>query len=245
MRRITGAVTFFGALMMFTVGTVLGADGEMSEERNARLCFDETVKVATGADPGSLSTFRCIKALRVDMLSRENRSAILHNLGIIQKAQGDLVAARTSFASAVRLSKTVDRRNLALAEVARELGDHRVAMEQYDLLTESDLVATSEDLYAAIFARRSDSDAAYFASIEESLACGACHGTNFISDDAEVPTLAGRREEYLEHALQQYTNGNGQNALMASQATLIADDDVAVLARYIASLDGPRTGSID
>ncbi len=245
MSKVDGVVTFFGALMILIVGIAFGAHEEFYEERNANLCFDETVKVATGADPKSLRTFRCTQALRVKLLGRENKSAILFNRGIIQRAKGDLVGAQASFEKAVRLSRTVDRRNLALAEVARELGDYGVAVQQYDLVTRSALVAASENLRAAVFARLEDVDTAYFASIDETRACVACHGANGISTNPEIPTLAGRLEDRLEHALYQFMNGKRHNALMTPQAQLISDEEVAVFARYFARLDGPGSTRVD
>ena len=238
MSRVSSAIIFFGALMMIIIGTVFGAQEEYYQERNANLCFEETVKIADGANPASLSTFRCNRALRVKLLGRENQSAILYNRGIIQKAQGDLVAAQASFKKAVRLSRTVDKRNLALAEVARELGDYRVAVEQYDLLTDSDFAADSSKLRAAVLARREGAHAVYFASVEKAQECGACHGADGISTSPEIPTLAGRHEDDLEYALHQFKNGQRQNALMTPQATLIADEDIAVLAHHFANLDG-------
>ena len=156
MSGVCKAIAFFGALMVINVGTAFGADWEVFQDQNANLCFEETVNVAKGADPGSLKTIYCTRALRVEPLSREDRSAILYNRGIIEKAKGDFIAARASFERAVRLSRTVDRRNLALAEIAREFGDYRVAMEQYDLLLESEFAVDSEDLWLAMFARREE-----------------------------------------------------------------------------------------
>ena len=147
---------FFGAVMTFTVGIAAEPHWEAGRDHNAEYCFEETVKVANGADPETLSTIYCTRALRAEPLRPEDRSAILFNRGIIQKAQGDLVAAQASFARAVDLSRTVDRRNLALAEVARELGDYRVALDQYDLLARSPLAARHRDLRVAVLARQDE-----------------------------------------------------------------------------------------
>lgn len=98
--------------------------------------------------------------------------------------------------------------------------------------------------------------AAYFASVgndtvmaggtkdagfEKAQACGACHGANGISISPTWPTLAGQHEEYLEHSLNQYRDGTRVNAVMQAQAALIAEEDVAMLARYFASLEGLET----
>jgi cytochrome c553 len=79
------------------------------------------------------------------------------------------------------------------------------------------------------------------ASFEKAQACAACHGANGISANPLWPTLAGQHEDYLKHSLQQYRDGTRQNAIMAAQAMLLAEEDVAVLARYFASLDGLET----
>jgi cytochrome c553 len=55
------------------------------------------------------------------------------------------------------------------------------------------------------------------------------------------PTLAGQHQDYLEKSLYQYRDGSRSDAVMAAQAALIADEDVAVLARYFAGLAGLET----
>lgn len=101
-----------------------------------------------------------------------------------------------------------------------------------------------------------DDVAAYFASIggdtvaaggskDVSLAqaqtCTACHGSNGVSVNAVWPTLAGQHEDYLLWALSGYRDGSRGDPVMGAQAALIAEDDVAVLAKYFASLDGLET----
>ncbi len=72
-------------------------------------------------------------------------------------------------------------------------------------------------------------------------ACTACHGNNGVSVNAVWPTLAGQHEDYLKHALSSYRDGSRGDPVMGAQAALIADEDVAVLAKYFASLDGLET----
>ncbi|MBT8087535.1 MAG: cytochrome c [Gammaproteobacteria bacterium] len=79
------------------------------------------------------------------------------------------------------------------------------------------------------------------ASFAKAQTCAACHGANGISNNPAWPTLAGQHEDYLEHSLNQYRNGKRQNAVMSAQAMIIAEEDVALLARYFASLDGLET----
>jgi cytochrome c553 len=238
MRGLNKTILLAGTLMMINAGLAAGAGLGTGQSEVGNSCFKETVKVANGVDPDSLSTIHCSRALKAKLLSRENQSAMLFNRGIIQKAQGDLVAARTSFEKALRLSETVDKRNLALAEVARELGDHRVALEQYDLLAQASFGVDSDNVRTALLARRQMVDAAYFASMQNAQACEGCHGANGVSANPAYPTLAGRQGDYLEHALRQYKQGERHHAVMSAQATLIVDDDIPLLANYFASFDG-------
>lgn len=98
--------------------------------------------------------------------------------------------------------------------------------------------------------------AAYFASIggdtvaaggskdvsfDKAQACTACHGNNGISVNAMWPTLAGQHEDYLVRALTGYRNGTRSDPVMSIQAGLIAEQDVEVLAKYFASLEGLET----
>ncbi len=79
------------------------------------------------------------------------------------------------------------------------------------------------------------------AGFEKAQACVACHGANGISISPTWPTLAGQHEDYLEYALNQYRDGTRVDAVMQAQAALIAEEDVAVLARYFARLEGLET----
>lgn len=79
------------------------------------------------------------------------------------------------------------------------------------------------------------------ASFEKAAACAACHGANGISVAATWPTLAGQHEDYLEHSLNAYRNGQRKDPVMTAQAALITDQDVVLLARYFASLEGLET----
>ena len=79
------------------------------------------------------------------------------------------------------------------------------------------------------------------ASFDKAQACTACHGQNGISVNAMWPTLAGQHEDYLLHALNSYRDGSRADPVMSAQAALIAEEDVALLAKYFASLDGLET----
>ena len=78
-------------------------------------------------------------------------------------------------------------------------------------------------------------------SFDKAQACTACHGNNGISTNAMWPTLAGQHEDYLVRALIGYRDGTRSDPVMSVQAGLIAEDDVEVLAKYFASLEGLET----
>ena len=78
-------------------------------------------------------------------------------------------------------------------------------------------------------------------SFAKAQACTACHGNNGISVNAMWPTLAGQHEDYLVRALTSYRDGSRVDPVMGAQAALIAEEDVELLARYFASLDGLET----
>ncbi len=78
-------------------------------------------------------------------------------------------------------------------------------------------------------------------SYDKAALCTACHGANGISVNAAWPTLAGQHEDYLLHSLQQYRDGTRSDPVMTAQAQLIAEEDLAALARYYAQLEGLET----
>ena len=78
-------------------------------------------------------------------------------------------------------------------------------------------------------------------AFDKAAACAACHGPNGISVNAAWPTLAGQHEDYLEHSLRQYRDGTRTDPVMTAQAALVAEEDIALLAKYFASLEGLET----
>ncbi len=78
-------------------------------------------------------------------------------------------------------------------------------------------------------------------SFDKAAACTACHGQNGISVNAAWPTLAGQHEDYLFNALNQYRDGTRKDPVMSAQAALVAEEDVAKLARYFSRLEGLET----
>lgn len=66
--------------------------------------------------------------------------------------------------------------------------------------------------------------------------CIDCHGADGNAPiDASYPKLGGQYADYLAHSLQQYRSGDRAQALMASQARELTDQQIADLAAYFGS----------
>lgn len=68
-----------------------------------------------------------------------------------------------------------------------------------------------------------------------SASCTACHGADGNSAIPANPKLAGQYDSYIEFALKSYRDGTRQNAIMASFAANLSDQDIADLAAYFAA----------
>lgn len=68
-------------------------------------------------------------------------------------------------------------------------------------------------------------------------ACAGCHGANG-EGKAPNPALAGKAEDALVQALQEYKSGKRNNPVMKPFASNLSDQDIANLAAYYASLKG-------
>jgi cytochrome c553 len=69
---------------------------------------------------------------------------------------------------------------------------------------------------------------------EAAVVCEACHGKNGVGLVPQYPTLSGQHADYLEQALHDYRKGGRKNAIMATFAQQIKEEDIEVLARYYA-----------
>jgi cytochrome c553 len=122
--------------------------------------------------------------------------------------------------------------------------EHATMQAQASSMSDADM----QDL-AAYFSSIADETVAAggseAAGIEAASTCIACHGQNGISVSPNWPTLAGQYEDYLRHALNQYRDGTRKNAVMAQMAAPLTDEDVKVLARYYASLEGLETTVVE
>jgi cytochrome c553 len=85
-------------------------------------------------------------------------------------------------------------------------------------------------LFAAGPAPAATGDAA--AGAQKAAVCGACHGMNGNSVNPEWPNLAGQHESYIAAQLALFKQGVRNNVIMAPNAMLLGDQDMADLAAY-------------
>jgi cytochrome c553 len=66
-------------------------------------------------------------------------------------------------------------------------------------------------------------------------ACGACHGMDGNSTDAQYPKLAGQHEMYIAHQLHNFKSGSRQNPVMQGMAAPLSSQDMHDIGAYFAS----------
>jgi cytochrome c553 len=67
-------------------------------------------------------------------------------------------------------------------------------------------------------------------------ACVDCHGAAGNAPiDPTYPKLGGQYHDYIAHTLQMYRDGDRENALMASQAKGLTDQQISNLAAYFST----------
>lgn len=66
-------------------------------------------------------------------------------------------------------------------------------------------------------------------------ACGACHGMDGNSSDAQYPKLAGQSEAYIAQQLTNFKSGKRQNPIMLGMATPLSEQDMHDIGAYFAS----------
>lgn len=65
--------------------------------------------------------------------------------------------------------------------------------------------------------------------------CGACHGLDGNSSDAQYPKLAGQNEAYIARQLTDFKSGKRQNPIMLGMATPLSEQDMHDVGAYFAS----------
>jgi len=108
-------------------------------------------------------------------------------------------------------------------------------------LTDEDITAMAVH-YAALPLRKPSAErqAALFALGErksQEMRCGSCHLPSYVGRD-QIPRLAGQREDYLLHSMQQFKSNQavGRDTIMAASLYGVSDDDIKAMAHYLSRL---------
>lgn len=67
--------------------------------------------------------------------------------------------------------------------------------------------------------------------------CSVCHGKTGVSNDPEVPMLAGQHAFYIEKSLKDYQSGAREDRRMTLIAKPLSDTDIEDLAAWFASFE--------
>jgi cytochrome c553 len=80
-------------------------------------------------------------------------------------------------------------------------------------------------------------DAKQGEALADQYRCAKCHNDNGISDDPEIPSIAGQRATYFYKQLQDFKGGVRDNRDMYKATRKLSDDDMAHLATWFSTLD--------
>ena len=67
--------------------------------------------------------------------------------------------------------------------------------------------------------------------------CAACHGSDGISINPDIPNLAGQKKNYLVREINDYRKGDREDPMMSPIAKGLTDSDVEELAEFFSKLD--------
>ena len=122
--------------------------------------------------------------------------------------------------------------------------EHPTMVAQAESLTDQDI----QDLSAYFASFENETIAAGGSegiALEAAATCVACHGQNGIGLSPTWPTLAGQHKDYLVHSLKKYRDGQRGDPVMMPMAAGLSDQDIKLLARYYADLEGLETTVVD
>lgn len=66
--------------------------------------------------------------------------------------------------------------------------------------------------------------------------CAACHGTEGIAKDVEIPNLAGQHDRYLVTQLQNFRSGKRPHKEMRYMSRHLTDEEIEAVAQYYMQL---------
>jgi cytochrome c553 len=66
--------------------------------------------------------------------------------------------------------------------------------------------------------------------------CAACHGTEGVAKDVEIPNLAGQHDRYLVTQLQNFRSGKRPHKEMRYMSRHLSDEEIEAVAQYYMQL---------
>jgi cytochrome c553 len=82
-------------------------------------------------------------------------------------------------------------------------------------------------------------DVATGKGLAQKFRCKKCHNDDGVSDDPEIPTIAGQRATYLFKQMTDYKNGFRENRDMNKAMRRVSAEDMAHVSAWFASLERP------
>lgn len=80
-------------------------------------------------------------------------------------------------------------------------------------------------------------DAGQGEALADKLRCAKCHNDNGVSDDPEIPSIAGQRATYLYKQLRNFKDQVRENRDMYKATRKLSDEDMVHLAAWYSTLD--------
>jgi cytochrome c553 len=81
------------------------------------------------------------------------------------------------------------------------------------------------------------------AAKKQAQVCAGCHGEAGISQQPEIPSLAGQTDAYVQWQLVYFRSGSRKNEVMAALTAEIKNEDIRVLGAYYAALPPAKPGA--
>jgi len=66
--------------------------------------------------------------------------------------------------------------------------------------------------------------------------CAACHGSDGVAKDVEIPNLKGQHEAYIAEQLRNFRAGKRKSAEMHHESRHLTDEEIDALAQYFSQM---------
>ena len=92
-------------------------------------------------------------------------------------------------------------------------------------------------LALAAMAAAAPAEALEQAQLGELLAqCAACHGSDGVARDVEIPNLKGQHDRYLAEQLRNFRSGKRKSSEMHYLSRRLTDEEIEALAQYFSQM---------